>query len=147
LGKTGEVIYPGNYNSCNPLHENCLWKDVKQNLKETFLLKRILPNHVTHKHIDLYLKVVERSKTLLKAKYPEAEFHVIFWDEPNNFISEEIVHGFKEKNFNAHLVSNIIPDSPGNWRKYHIIDDGHPNAKAHKRIAQYVVTNILKPDT
>ncbi len=147
LSKTGETLYTENPQECNPTHEYCLWKPVKQNLKKSLLLNSIWFHQVTHREIKLFLNIVERSKTLLQERYPEAEFHVIFWDKPNSSISEGIEGGLREKNFNVHFVQDIIPDYWENWETYHFVDDWHPSAQAHQRIAQYVVTNIVGPHT
>jgi len=144
LSETGEVVHSGTFSKCNPQHGNCLWKNVTNQARKSFLVRRVLKIQYSPNDIELFLKVVELSRTLLRKQYPQAEFHVIFWNKEDNPISNEILKGFKERIFPVHLVHDIIPDRQSNKKGYIISPhDGHPNARAHEYIAQYVVKEII----
>ena len=144
LGEAGEVTYSGSFMQCKPSHENCLTKRIHRNLKKSFLLQRIWFHRISADDIDLFLKVVDRSRQLLAEKYPDAEFHVIFWDQPWNPVSHKILEDLKQRPFGVHLIKDIIPDIHENHGElYSVKYDGHPNATAHRKLAQYVVRNII----
>ena len=81
------------------------------------------------------------------ADYPEAEFHVLWWDEDdvdNKAISDDL----RRRGITVHLMSDILP----NYRAddlneiYRLHEwDPHPNALANELIARYVVERILPP--
>lgn len=145
LGETGEVTYTGSFNTCNLSHENCLNKQIHRNLKKSYLFQRIWFHRISPTDIDLFLKVVDQSRNLLAKKYPEAEFHVIFWHEPENPVSQKILAGLKQRTFGVHLIEDIIPDYHNNKRRLYLIEgDGHPNARAHRKVAQYITSNIIQ---
>ena len=87
--------------------------------------------------------IVAKSQKIVKTKWPQAEFHIIFWDEGSE-ISTRLIDGFREKGMNCHFIGEAASDIYRNRSEYMIPMDGHPNAKAHDLIAEYVVEHILQ---
>ena len=144
LDNSGGVTYAGSFAKCKPSYEYCLLKRIYRNLKKSYLLQRLWFHQISSTEIDLFLKVVNKSKQLLAEKYPEAEFHVIFWSQPSDPLSHKLLKGLREKAFNVHLVEDIIPDIHENWEQlYGIPYDGHPTALVHKKVAEYIVRKII----
>jgi len=110
LAGNGELIYSGSFNTCNPSHENCLWKRIQRNLEKSFLLQRFFLHQISPTDLDLFLKVVEHSKHIMAKKYPKAEFHVTFWHQPWNSVSKKMLKGLKQKSSRVHVIESIIPD-------------------------------------
>jgi hypothetical protein len=90
----------------------------------------------------LFLAIVARSRKLIKEKYPAAEFHVIFWDDDAGTY-QHLVDGLRERGIAVHLLSKIIPYRDDYEARYTLPLDGHPAPAAHRRIAGYVVTNLI----
>ena len=93
------------------------------------------------------IAIVARSHEIVKSKWPQAEFHIILWDgiyckAPK--IKSQLIDGLQKHEMNLHIVSTIIPDILENESEYKILNDLHPNAKAHDLIAGYVVEHILQ---
>ena len=144
LSKNGEVQFSGSFNTCNPSYENCLWKGVMRNFEKSFFLQRFFLHRISSTDLDLFTKVVDRSRYLLKKKYPQAEFHIIFWHNPWRPISNKILDDLKQHHFKTHLITDIIPDIYENKEGlYRIPHDGHPTPRVHKEIAQYIANNII----
>ena len=64
------------------------------------------------------------------------------WDDAEGAY-QGLIDGLSEKGIPVHLLSRIIPDKNDNAAMYALPLDGHPAPLAHRRIAEYVVTNIL----
>jgi hypothetical protein len=98
-------------------------------------------NEVKTGDITLLHRVVERSRDLLRQRYPGIEFHVLYWDvgDPGLFGTEFVSSGIP-----VHRLSALLPSDPGELEaSFQIPHDGHPNVRAHARIADYVVQEIL----
>ncbi|NPU84366.1 MAG: hypothetical protein HPY65_07740 [Syntrophaceae bacterium] len=91
--------------------------------------------------IDLTVKIVARSRDLVKQKWPDARFVVLYWPVDSE-TSTRLEEGFRRAGMTVHRVTEAIPD----WRllhvKYSIPHDGHPNALAHNMIAEYLAKNL-----
>jgi hypothetical protein len=111
--------------------ENRIIKNKKSELRENEI-------------IDFYSRVVNKSRNILKYKYPGIEFHVIFWDKKYDSYSEAIVEALIKKGIKIHSLSNIINNyhSKEN-QKYRIAHDDHPSALTHRLMANYVVNEII----
>ncbi len=98
-------------------------------------------------NVSLFLEIVDTSRKIFTNKYPGSSFHVIFWDNHDELVKNEycnvIINGLRKKGIDLDLISNILPDYSAKPSTYEIPQDGHPNALAHRRIAQYVMDKIL----
>jgi len=118
-------------------------------LKKSYLYNKFLFRQdkytLTDYDIQVFLEIVNASRTKLAEKFPGVDFNVILWDnDPNDPTYLKIKEGFKTLSIHYHLVSNILPGLSENIEKYELsVYDKHPNPKTHKLIAEYVVKNII----
>jgi len=99
-------------------------------------------NRIELGHIKLLSAIVDKSRNILKLKYPEIKFHVIYWDEDDEGLSDTVIEELSNKGITTHRIRDIIPDY--NYEKYNIKFDGHPSPLAHQIIANYVVKEIIR---
>jgi hypothetical protein len=123
-------------------------------LRRSFLYNRLVSPFRTLSADDvrLFLDVVTQAKQIASASYPAAEFHVILWD--NMFSRRDLLRflpmvldGFQDRRIHVHRISDIIPGYDGAVpdTRYEIHPyDAHPNAFAHRLIAEYVAKAILR---
>lgn len=99
---------------------------------------------------DLFMGILETARLNVETAYPEAEFHIIFWDGPRKGVfplrlfdwsRPPLLSGLQQRGFRVHRITQILPDSVNNARKYQI-RDGHPNARAHAKIARYLAREL-----
>jgi hypothetical protein len=82
-----------------------------------------------------YLGILETTRHLVETRYPGAEFHIVFWDVPEDRIVADLV----ARNFRIVRVSEILTDRGEFPEKYRLHElDGHPNALAMSRIAAHL---------
>lgn len=129
-------------------HRN-LPKEAKRYLEKSAMYRALLFMHrpVTDDDIDVFLRIVDRSRQIIESRYTGASFHVVFWDfSGENPVESKIVGGLKQKGIPVHLISTILPEYRGHEEKFKIHRaDGHPNSLAHDLIADYIVKAIIKP--
>jgi len=130
---------------------NASIKIIKMLLGKSVIYKEYFANRTpanNEKDVKLFLKIVTAARKKIIEKYPESSFHIIFWDEPleteeNLEINKRILEGLKERGLNFHLISNILPNYLTDKSTYEISPhDKHPNALAHRHIAQYIIDEI-----
>jgi hypothetical protein len=95
--------------------------------------------------IDLYLGIIDEARSVVRADFPSAEFHVLLWDE-DNLDNRTIRQGLRDRDIAVHLMSDILPRyEPDDLNQVYRIHerDSHPNALANELIAQYVVSQVL----
>jgi hypothetical protein len=98
------------------------------------------------KDIDLYIAIVLKSKKLLAQKYPNSQFHIIFWDNPSEAENNYIIERLKANNLETHVVSDILPGyNTDDFRKYVIRYpfELHPNIYANHEVSKFILKNIL----
>jgi hypothetical protein len=100
--------------------------------------------------LEVYLAILDRSRTVFEATYPAAEFHILLWNVDGNPLTAAMQRGFEEREMRVHLVSDVLPDyrnihSPGS--PYRVSrHDPHPHAEAQRRLARFIVTHIIRDD-
>lgn len=86
--------------------------------------------------------IVDRARSIFEAGRPDAEFHVIFWNDAGR-MSDRIEADLRSRGIRLHRITDILPGIHTRPEDWLITDDGHPNARAHRRIAAYVVNRIF----
>tara|TARA_B110000438_G_scaffold303679_1_gene366447 strand:+ start:297 stop:1382 length:1086 start_codon:yes stop_codon:yes gene_type:complete len=154
--KNGDLFFDGHFDDFKTNKVFTLYDKLYNQRFKSYTYRRLFLTHykydITEYDINRYLTIVEQSRTLLKNKNPEVNFHVIIWDFfPKSYKSQwtlsKIINGFKQKSIDYHLVSNILPEFLENTginytKMYQILNDGHPNQNAYRLIAKYVVNKI-----
>ncbi|MEN7548106.1 hypothetical protein AAG747_09300 [Rapidithrix thailandica] len=99
---------------------------------------------------ELFFALTEGMREKIAQKYPDCEFHIIFWDYfdkgKREALSEELLNGLTQRNFQVHSIHEIIPeykDHPGDYLIYPPYET-HPNGKANRKVAQYIAEKIIQ---
>ncbi|MGA8151698.1 MAG: hypothetical protein WB952_12160 [Terriglobales bacterium] len=147
LKADGSVVRAGDFEGLHPLDKGAT-SFVKQCRKSAIYRRFVGPYpRVSDHDIALYFAIVLRSKNLLETEYPGLQFHVILWPElpqPGQPVYDELLAGFTRLGIKVHLASEILPDYRTNPTKYYLNPaDRHPNARANRILAEYVLTKIL----
>jgi hypothetical protein len=123
-------------------------KYFRDQIKESSIVQRFpaweLPT-TTREHADLLVAIVTKARDFVKNKWPGAKFSVLLWND-NTRSSRLIQKGLLEKNVELFLITEALPESTSNPEQYEIPFDHHPNALAHKRIAEFVIRRMLPDD-
>jgi len=116
-------------------------------LRKFYLYRRFNDAHqqIGSRDIELYGAVVQRSSELCRSLFPGADFEVLYWDMPEDPHTASIAHELTRRGLRVHAMSEILPGYPRDQATFTIPLDGHPNARADRLIAQYVLTHILEP--
>lgn len=96
--------------------------------------------------VNLYLGVVDKSKAIFESRYPNSEFYVIFWDDPDYFkkYTNRILDGFHERGIKVFIVSEMLPGYHEDKTQYELSPhDSHPNPRAYKILSEYTLQNII----
>jgi len=124
-------------------------KDAKRYLEKSAMYRALLFMHrpVNDDDIDVFLRIVDRSRQIIESRYTGASFHVVFWDfSGENPVESKIIEGLKQKGIPVHLISTILPEYRGHEERFKIHHaDGHPNSLAHDLVADYIVKTIITP--
>lgn len=124
-------------------------KDAKRYLEKSAMYRALLFMHrpVNDDDIDVFLRIVDRSRQIIESRYTGASFHVVFWDfSGENPVESKIIDGLKQQGIPVHLISTILPEYRGHEERFKIHHaDGHPNPLAHDLVADYIVKRIITP--
>lgn len=128
-------------NRLTPIRNN-----IKALVEKSSIAVRLLPlknsYKVTAEDIDLMVGIIEKSRDVSKVKYPNSDFHVIFWDEYSKH-APIIIQKLRDAGVAVHVVSEFAPEINRHSDIYRIPKDWHPTAKAHDLIAAFVVDQLL----
>lgn len=96
----------------------------------------------------LQVALIERMRDEIAGRYPDCEFHIIFWDcpGPDRRHNDWFVGQVEQKGIVLHRIRDILPDYEKGWVEYTVAHpvDNHPNASAVARLAGYIIAHILK---
>ena len=124
-------------------------KDAKRYLEKSAMYRALLFMHrpVNDDDIDVFLRIVNRSRRIIESRYIGASFHIVFWDfSGENPVESKIIEGLRHQGIPVHLISTILPDYRGHEERFKIHHaDGHPNPLAHDLVADYIVKTIVNP--
>jgi Glycosyl hydrolases family 16 len=114
------------------------------------IYKIINRNRISRKNAELMVALIIKSKKLLQEKYPNSQFHVIFWDyiDPQVNYNEMIVNKLRENDINLHLATYIFPDYLTNFPAYCIKFpyEPHPNYHTNILLSNYILNQIINPE-
>ena len=123
--------------------------EAKRYLEKSAMYRALLFMHrpINDDDIDVFLRIVDRSRQIIESRYTGATFHVVFWDfSGENPVESKIIEGLKQKGIHVHLISTILPEYRGHEERFQIHHaDGHPNPLAHDLVADYIVKTIIPP--
>ncbi len=147
IGADGLLEYAGHFDDSE------VFADLIQlRLKQSGINKRfILPRRRENKEdIRLFIAIVEAARAKLQLQYPDIAFHMIIWDLTTDNPSKITLYNWwyqelRRRGFQLHLASQILPDYAENRQIYEIRGDGHPNARAHRLLAEYIAHAIWPP--
>ena len=133
-------------NKDNKLHNTGHFDDdfFKFALNRSYIYKAITKNglDITHDKIKLYAAIMETTKNDLLAKYPDAQFKVIYWDLPTDETNNFVITSLREKNIDISLISKDIGIDSVSLPEYVIKDDNHPNVKAVELLSDFLIKMI-----
>lgn len=111
-------------------------------LRKSYLLKRLLDWSRARRSTDydLFVEVVVASRDDLLELFPGIEFHTILWATGDRL--ERVAEPLRQRGIEVHLSEAVIPDLERRRTQY-LLADGHPNALAHEKIAQFVFDAIV----
>ena len=121
LTKEREVQYAGTFDKIKGSSHFEQW--LLRQIKKSLIGRKLFPRckKPGKADVDLTVAIVARSQEIVKAKWPQAEFYVLFWWDHDFFkISSWLFDGLQEQNVNLHLISKAIPDISRNKSKYEI---------------------------
>ena len=137
LSATGELSRSGNFD------DRSLPQWLSSFLEKSAIITRYWDSFdATEQDLQLYHAIVHRAHRLLVERYPGIEFHVLYWD----YGMPELFRNNRESgDFIVHRLTKLLPlgDQQQLESNYQIPHDGHPNARTHKLIADYVLREIL----
>ena len=119
---------------------------IKATLEHSALYRLLLRSHrpVDEQDVLLFAGIVGEAKQLIETAYPQAKFHVIFWDyDDDREVVEAVQRELARQGIAVSAVSSILPNFPTYRARYEISPyDRHPNAMAHEMIADFVAQSL-----
>ncbi|MGH6920155.1 MAG: hypothetical protein ACREJ0_20910 [Geminicoccaceae bacterium] len=100
--------------------------------------------------VDRYIEIVDKARRILESRYPDIEFHIIFWNEAGEEPSAHIIRNFQDRGIPVYLISDIFPNYDYSTMKYslgpeYMVNDvtWHINGWGYERIAEYIAAKIV----
>ena len=108
------------------------------------IFRRLLaPRFVGQGDLDLAVALFRQSADEVAQQFPGCEFHVLFWNHPDQHLAVPLRRQLNTLGIRLHDVETIIPDLEKSPRKYRIDHDGQPNSETHRLLAESVCREIL----
>jgi hypothetical protein len=112
--------------------------------KSSLYSQLIEPRLLSSADVELTVSIVKRARDLILERFPDCQFAVLFWDQPQEWLSGELQEQMRRSSLNVHLMSEILPEYADRVQRYKIPGDRHPNTAAHDLVARYVVSRIVQ---
>jgi hypothetical protein len=151
LQSDGSVVRQGQFGVSRTRAEN-----IRAQLEKSWLYRKIVGGnaiylrHYNSNDVKLYLAIVDSARNLSRKLYPESSFHVLAWgNDPlhrdrDGSLRDQMIDGLVKEGLSVHRVNDILPGSDDNTPEYFMGEFSlHPTSAANKRIAEYIVQDIL----
>ncbi len=99
------------------------------------LLARWLAHEAEAADRDLYVEIVARAASLARERWG-ASFTVVYWDD----VGEVLANRLRDRGLDVLSVREAL--GPGERRSFALAGDGHPTARAHRRLARRLVARV-----
>jgi hypothetical protein len=141
LDPEGELVRRGHFDDDLRLRVH---RVVLERLRRSFLYRALSAprRRPSRSENALYVAIVDRARAVVETRWPKARFHVLYWDVPRNPVEAAL----EARGLRVHRVSRILPVWYQHRDRYTIPRDGHPNALADDRLAEYLVREIVDTD-
>lgn len=138
LDAEGKLVRRGHFDDDLRLRAH---RVVLERLRRSFLYRAISEprRRPTGDDNALYVAILERARSVVEEKWPNAPFHVLFWDVPWSPLAEAL----EARGLRVHRVSHVLPGWTEHRDLYTIPRDGHPSALADDRLAEYLVREVV----
>lgn len=90
-----------------------------------------------------FLAIVATAARRVEHDFRGAEFHVLLWID-GRARDAWMADSLRARGLRVHLVEEALPGYRTDRKAYQIPVDGHPNAMAHARIAEFVASSIVQ---
>lgn len=147
--RNGSLKYAGHFDDVD---NGFVFRKFNNQLRKSHLYTKLdwmrYRDAITENDIQLFLAIVNESRRKLMSMHPHLKFHVLLWDDnPDDPDLVKIKQGLEEISMNVHYISGILPGYRQNNKQYELNKyDSHPNARAYRIIAEYVVDKIIATD-
>ena len=121
---------------------------LRQNFLGPLLIERLSAQKSSPQDIALYVASIRQCSEMLKGKYPDAEFMVLYHDGTRDSATEEVLKKLKQAGIPVVTVSSLVKGKLSD-PKYKIPYDGHPSALCWAEAAPEFCRKYLscpKPD-
>jgi hypothetical protein len=148
--RDGQVEYAGHFDD-GQARQTYLYDRMYKQLLKSHLYMRLMNRYsADEKDIGLFSGIVGASRDEIEQRFPEAEFHVLFWDVDDDGGLCRVnpcrgaIEALQGELVTLHRASTVLPGLAEGKGQYEISRyDRHPNALAHRLIAEYVVEHIV----
>jgi len=141
LQDDGSVRYMGQFADEHSSIARALYRFSKRSGIGGRLLNRRDP--VSQDDIDLFTAVMKATRDLIEIEFPGTEFHVLYWEQEKEY-ADTFLRTLETTGITVHSMVEVLKNEGGKNSIYRVHRyDGHPNALAHDRMAEYVLAEIL----
>jgi hypothetical protein len=100
---------------------------------------------IARRELNLAAAIVDRSREEVARRFPRAAFDVLLWDVGLSDADADYLRRLTKNGTSVRRLSEAFPDYEGSQDLRYTLGKGdrHPNPRAHERIAEYIVKNIL----
>ena len=144
ISDTGQVVYTGQFDEFSrEKNSNTVWARLfgKSYIYREYFVDRMW---VGDAEVELYLAIVAQAKARLKQKFPGLKFIVLYWDNSTRSHAVALDERLPQIADEYIRVSDIIPDIETNKADWLLYLDPHPNAKAHKALAEHLAKRVTQ---
>ncbi len=138
----GNAVRAGNFN--DPLESGFDRHEIFRRLEKSIAYRKLFRGLRGEREIDLLIAIVDTSRRLAEATYPDSTFHVIYESNVDDDRSQQLLRAFRERGVPVHTYADISPEDDLRGPRYRVHEkDGHPSAFANGVIAAYVIDRII----
>lgn len=141
--KNGQSTFVGSKNTDSFFLFDFISHGLIHNFLGIFLQASLFNRDPSLPDIRLYTASVSRCAELLKSRYPDSRFMVLYHDWDHDDVTETILQQLKEKQIQVILVSSLVKKQLSD-PVYRIPYDGHPSALCWEEAAPELIKRIYR---
>ncbi|HIB68822.1 MAG TPA: hypothetical protein EYO33_27960 [Phycisphaerales bacterium] len=139
LTEDGRLKLEGTFKKNASLAEKIRHRRLKESVKSS-IGRRLATYRTKDEDIKLWIRILLETEEAVHRDYPGASFQVVFFNTPH-MNTDRMEKALAESGLQYHLVMSHNPELKK--KEFFIPIDGHPNAKAAQRLAEFMISRVL----
>ena len=140
IADDGQLKLEGTFKKNGNLVERMRNRRLKESVKSS-IGRRLATYRTKDEDIKMWIRILQETRAAIQKDYPGVPFHLVFLNTSHSN-TKRMEKALAESGLTYHLLMDRNPELRA--KEFYIPGDGHPNAAAAEKLAEFMVSEVIK---